>query len=78
MGTFEDVWLIKKHCKAWDFGGWVKGWAVQKKSGLIFMIYMYMLYDVFLRKQLLFFWGGGRGNCTCIKIFSGVNFFNHN
>jgi len=32
---------------------------VQKKSGLIFMIYMYMLYDVFLRKQLLFFWGGG-------------------
>jgi len=31
---------------------------VQKKSGLIFMIYMYMLYDVFLRKQLLFFGGG--------------------
>jgi len=34
---------------------------------------IYTSYDVFLSKELPF---GGRIDCTCIKIFSGVNFFN--
>jgi len=32
---------------------------------------IYMSYVVFLHKELPF---GGRGDCTCIKIFSGNNF----
>ena len=44
--------------------------AVQKMGGLILTIYM--PYDVF-RKELPF---GGHDDCTSIKIFRGVNFFN--
>ena len=32
---------------------------------------IYMSFVVFLHKELSF---GGRGDCTCIKIFSGNNF----
>jgi len=30
-------------------------------------------YDMFLRRNLPF---GGRDDCTCVNIFSGVDFFN--
>ena len=43
----------------------------KKTDGPILMIYT--SYDVFLSKELPF---GGRIDCTCVKIFSGVNFFN--
>ena len=33
----------------------------------------YMSDDVFLRKELPF---GGYDDCTCVKIFSSINFFN--
>jgi len=34
-----------------------------------------MSYDVFLSKELP---SGGCDDCTCVKIFSGINFFNPN
>jgi len=37
-------------------------------GGLVLMIYA--LYDVFSRKELAF---GGHNDCTCLKIFSGIN-----
>jgi len=40
--------------------------------GPILMIYM--LYDVFLHKELPF---GGFSDCTCIKIFGGIYILNH-
>ena len=40
-----------------------------KTGGLILPIYT--SYDVFLRKELPF---GGCVDCTCVKIFSGINF----
>jgi len=36
---------------------------------------IYTSYDVFLHKQLLL---GGHDDCTGIKIFSGIKFFNRN
>ena len=42
---------------------------MQKTDELILVIYT--SYDVFLRKELPF---GGCDDCTCIKIFSGINF----
>jgi len=47
------------------FGGWVKG---KKMGGMIFTIYT--TYDVCMRGVA--FWD--HDDCTCIKIFSGVNF----
>ena len=35
------------------------------------MLTIYMLYDMFLRKELPF---GGQDDCTCIKMFCGINF----
>ena len=35
------------HCKAYDVGGWIKGWAAQKMVGPICTSY-----DVFLRKEV--------------------------
>jgi len=40
---------------------------VQKTGGPI--LTTYMLHDMFLHKQLPF---GGRDDCICVKIFSGV------
>jgi len=34
---------------------------------------IYTSYDVFLHKELPF---GGLIDCTCVKIFSGINIFN--
>jgi len=62
-GHFWGVWPIEKHCKAYKFGNWVEGWAVQKT--------ICALYDVYFHKELPFV---GHVRCTCIKIFSGVNF----
>jgi len=42
-----------------------------KTGGLI--LTNHASYDVFLRKELAFV---DRNDCTCVKIFSGVNFFN--
>jgi len=42
---------------------------VQKAGGPILAIYT--LYDVSLCKELPF---GGHDDCTCIKIFSSINF----
>jgi len=44
---------------------------MQKTGGTLLTIYT--SYDVFLRKELRF---GRRGDCTCAKIISGVNFLN--
>jgi len=35
-GHFWGVWSIDVHSKAYDFVGWIKGWAVQKLGGPIF------------------------------------------
>jgi len=43
---------------------------VQATGGPFLIIYT--SYDVLLRKELHF---GGHNDLTCIKIFSGVNFF---
>jgi len=40
-------------------------------GGLTLMTYT--LYDMFLCKELLF---GACNDCTCVKIFSGIEFFN--
>jgi len=50
------------------FWGLGKRVSCAKTGGPIFTIYT--SYDVFLRKELPF---GGRDDCTCFKIFSGVN-----
>ena len=42
---------------------------MQKMGGPILMIYT--LHDIVLLKELPF---GGHDDCTCIKIFSGINF----
>jgi len=66
-GHFWVVWLIGKHCKAQDFWGLVKGWAVQKMGGPIITIHMSCA--VFLHKELSF---ASCDDCTCIKFFSGI------
>ena len=42
---------------------------MQKTGGLVIMICT--SYDMFLCKELPF---GDRSDCTCVKIFSGMNF----
>jgi len=44
---------------------------VQKTGGPTLMIYT--SYDVFLRKELPFW---GHSDCSSVKIFTGVKFFN--
>jgi len=48
----------------------MKGWAVQKTAGP--MLTINTSYDQFLHKELRF---DDRDDCTCVKIFSGVNVF---
>jgi len=63
-GTFGGVWPI-------GFGRLGKMVSYAKKGGPISTIYM--PYDVILHKELPL---GCRDNCTCIKIFSSINFSN--
>jgi len=44
---------------------------MQKMGGAVVLM-IYTSYDLFLHKELPF---GDRNDCTCIKIFSGINFF---
>jgi len=54
-GHLWGVWPIEKHCKAYDFEGWVK--AVQKTDGHTLTICT--SHDLFLCKELSF-WGSRR------------------
>ena len=59
------------HRKADDFGGCGKRVSCAKTDGPILTIYT--SHDMFLRKELPL---GSCNDCTCVKTFSGVNFFN--
>jgi len=69
-GHFGVVWPTEKYFKTYDFGSWIKGWAVQ--NGRTSLNDLYVLWRV-LSQELRF---GDRDDSTSVKKFSGVDIFN--
>jgi len=68
---FEGVWPIEKHRKAQNVERRVRVSGAKKRTD----VNIYTLYDWRLHKELSFV---GCDDSTCVKIFSGINFINHN
>jgi len=62
---------LKNIVKHWILGGWIKVWAAQR-NGWADLNDLYLVWYVLA--QGVTFWG--HHDCTCVKISSGIIFFN--